>query len=146
MAIKDNESFFDLIWRHFQVFLQKISLSVDLFIKNELFNHAGAAAFFFLLSIPPFFLLLLIAFDRYMSSYAEASAIFFEFMKNIHENLDKDFLVKIGLLNVNTTAIGILGLLNLLWAGRAILTAIQRGLERTSFHLSSCPFFLWFRF
>jgi len=128
MAIKDNESFFDLIWRHFQVFLQKISLSVDLFIKNELFNHAGAAAFFFLLSIPPFFLLLLIAFDRYMSSYAEASAIFFEFMKNIHENLDKDFLVKIGLLNVNTTAIGILGLLNLLWAGRAILTAIQRGL------------------
>jgi membrane protein len=128
MVIKDNESFFDLIWRHSQVFLQKISLSVDLFIKNELFNHAGAAAFFFLLSIPPFFLLLLIAFDRYMSSYAEASAIFFEFMKNIHENLDKDFLVKIGLLNVKTTAIGILGLLNLLWAGRAILTAIQRGL------------------
>jgi len=127
MAIKDNESFFDLIWRHSQVYLQKISLSVDLFIKNELFNHAGAAAFFFLLSIPPFFLLLLIAFDRYMSSYAEASAIFFEFMKTINENLDKDFLVKIGLLNVKTTAIGILGLLNLLWAGRAILTAIQRG-------------------
>jgi membrane protein len=49
-------------------------------------------------------------------------------MKNIHENLDKDFLIKIGLLNVNTTAIGVLGLLNLLWAGRAILTAIQRGL------------------
>ena len=128
MAIKDNESFFDLIWRHSQVFLQKISLSVDLFIKNELFNHSGAAAFFFLLSIPPFFLLLLIAFDRYMSSYPGASAIFFEFMKNINENLDKDFLVKIGLLNVKTTAIGILGLLNLLWAGRAILTAIQRGL------------------
>jgi len=128
MAIKDNESFFDLIWRHSQVFLQKISLSVDLFIKNELFNHSGAAAFFFLLSIPPFFLLLLIAFDRYMSSYPGASAIFFEFMKNINENLDKDFLVKIGLLNVKTTAIGILGLFNLLWAGRAILTAIQRGL------------------
>jgi membrane protein len=128
MAIKDNENFFDLTWRHSQVFLQKISLSVDLFIKNELFNHAGATAFFFLLSIPPIFLLLLIAFDRYMTSYAGASAIFFEFMKNIHKDLDKDFLVKIGLLNVKTTAIGILGLLNLLWAGRAILTAIQRGL------------------
>lgn len=128
MAIKGNKSFFDLIKRHSQVFLQKISLSIDLFIKNELFNHSGAAAFFFLLSIPAFFLLLLIAFDRYMSSYAGASAIFFEFMKNIHQNLDKDFLVKIGLLNVNTTAIGILGLLNLLWAGRAILTSIQRGL------------------
>jgi len=128
MAAKDNDSFFNLIWRHFQVFLQKINLTVDLFIKNELFNHAGAAAFFFLLSIPPFFLLLLIAFDRYLSSYTEASAVFFEFMKNIHENLDKDLLVKIGLLNINTTAIGLLGLLNLLWAGRAILTSIQRGL------------------
>lgn len=128
MPAKDNDNFFDLIWRHFQVFLQKINLSVDLFIKNELFNHSGAAAFFFLLSIPPLFLLLLIAFDRYLSSYAGASAIFFEIMKSIHENLDKDFLIKIGLLNVNTTAIGLLGLLNLLWAGRAILTAIQRGL------------------
>lgn len=128
MPAKDNDSFFNLIWRHFQVFLQKINLSVDLFIKNELFNHAGAAAFFFLLSIPPLFLLLIIAFDRYLSSYSEASAFFFEFMKSIHENLDKDFLIKIGLLNVSTTAIGLLGLLNLLWAGRAILTAIQRGL------------------
>ena len=49
-------------------------------------------------------------------------------MKNLNENLDKDLLAKIGLLNVNPTAIGIFGLLNLLWAGRAILTAIQRGL------------------
>jgi len=46
MVAKDNDSFLNLIWRHFQVFLQKIDLSVDLFIKNELFNHAGAAAFF----------------------------------------------------------------------------------------------------
>jgi len=128
MVAKDKDSFFGLIWRHFQVFLQKVSLSVDLFIKNELFNHAGATAFFFLLSIPPLFLLLLIAFDRYLASYAGASALFFEFMKEIHENLDQDLLIKIGLLNVNTTAIGVLGLLNLLWAGRAIITAIQRGL------------------
>ncbi|MFC1825958.1 YhjD/YihY/BrkB family envelope integrity protein [Thermodesulfobacteriota bacterium] len=128
MVAKENDSYFKLIWRHFQVFLQKINLSVDLFVKNELFNHAGAAAFFFLLSLPPLFLLLIIAFDRYLSSYPEASAVFFEFMKNIHENLDKDFLIKIGLLNVSTAAIGLLGLLNLAWAGRAILTAIQRGL------------------
>lgn len=114
--------------RHFQVFLQKIGLSVNLFVKNELFNHAGAAAFFFIVSIPPVFLLLIIAFDRFLVSYTEASEILFGFMKNINENLDKDFLAKIGLLNLNPTAIGIFGLLNLLWAGRAILTAIQRGL------------------
>ncbi|MFH1993911.1 MAG: YhjD/YihY/BrkB family envelope integrity protein [Pseudomonadota bacterium] len=126
MPPKDPDSFSNFSWRHFQVFLQKISLSITLFVKNELFNHAGAAAFFFLLSIPPVFLLLLIAFDRYLVSYAGASAIFFDFLRNINENLDKDFLIRIGLLNVKTTAIGVFGLINLLWAGRAILTAVQR--------------------
>ncbi len=128
MPPKDSDNLPNFILRHFQVFLQKISLSLHLFLRNELFNHAGAAAFFFILSIPPVFLLLLIAFDRYLVSYADASVIFFEFIKSINENLDKDLLVKIGLLNVNTTAIGIFGLLNLLWAGRAIITSIQRGL------------------
>ena len=128
MPSKDSDNLFNFILRHFQVFLQKISLSLHLFFRNELFNHAGAAAFFFILSIPPVFLLLLIAFDRYLVAYADASAIFFEFIKNINENLDKDLLAKIGLLNVDTTAIGIFGLLNLLWAGRAIITSVQRGL------------------
>lgn len=128
MPPKDPDSFFNFFWRHLQIFLQKISLSITLFIKNELFNHAGAAAFFFLLSIPPVFLLLLIAFDRYLVSYAGASAILFDFLKNINQNLDKDLLIKIGLLNIKTTAIGLFGLINLLWAGRAILTAIQRAL------------------
>ena len=128
MPSKDSDNLFSFTLRHFQVFLQKISLSLHFFYRNELFNHAGAAAFFFILSIPPVFLLLLIAFDRYLVSYADASVMFFEFIKNINENLDKDLLAKIGLLNVDTTAIGIFGLLNLLWAGRAIITSIQRGL------------------
>ncbi len=128
MPPKDSDNLFNFILRHFQVFLQKISLSLHLFFRNELFNHAGAAAFFFILSIPPVFLLLLIAFNRYLVSYADVSVIFFEFIKNINENFDKDLLAKIGLLNVDTTAIGIFGLLNLLWAGRAIITSIQRGL------------------
>jgi len=123
-----NTASFSRFWKHFQVFLQKISLSFDFFLKNELFNHAGAAAFFFLLSIPPFFLLLLIAFDRFLVSYPNASAIFFDFLKNINQNLDKDLLIKIGLLNIKTAAIGVFGLFNLLWAGRAILTSVQRGL------------------
>ncbi len=129
MPSKDSDNLFNFILKYFQVFLQKISLSLHLFFRNELFNHAGAAAFFFILSIPPVFLLLLIAFDLYLVSYADASVIFFEFIKNINENLDKDLFAKIGLLNVDTTAIGIFGLLNLLWVGRAIITSIQRGLR-----------------
>ena len=125
---KDIGGFFNFIWKHFQVFLQKTILSVNFFLKNELLNHAGAAAFFFLLSVTPVFLLILISFDRYLISFPDVSVSFFAFLKSINENLDKDLLVRIGLLNVNTTAIGIFSLINLLWAGRAILTSIQRGL------------------
>jgi membrane protein len=128
MRKKNNFRPFVFTSKHLQVFLQKINLSVHFFLKNELFNHAGAAAFFFLLSVTPVFLLLLIAFDHYLISYPDVSVSFFGFLKSINDNLDKDFLIKIGLLNVNTTTIGIFGLVNLLWAGRSILTSIQRGL------------------
>jgi membrane protein len=128
MREKDIDGFFKFILKHFQLFLQKTILSVNFFLKNELLNHAGAAAFFFLLSVTPVFLLLLISFDRYLISFPDVSVNFFAFLKSINENLDKDLLVRIGLLNVKTTAIGIFSLINLLWAGRSILTSIQRGL------------------
>ncbi len=128
MRKKDTFRFFVFASKYLQVFLQKINLSIHFFLKNELFNHAGAAAFFFLLSVTPVFLLMLIAFDHYLISYPDVSIGFFAFLKSINDNLDKDFLIKIGLLNVNTTTIGIFGLVNLLWAGRSILTSIQRGL------------------
>jgi len=67
MPPKDSDNLFNFILKHFQVFLQKISLSLHLFLRNELFNHAGAAAFFFILSIPPVCLLLLIAFAELIS-------------------------------------------------------------------------------
>ena len=118
-----------IIRKYFQIFLQKIILSINLFLKNELLNHAGAAAFFFLLSVTPIFLLLLLSFDHYLISYPYVSDNFFVFLKNVNENLDKDLLIKFGLLNVKTTAIGVFGLLNLLWAGRWILTSIHRGLR-----------------
>ena len=108
---------------------QRFFLALHLFRKNELTNHAGAGAFFFLLSVPPVFLLLLFAFDQYLIAYPRASDDFFLFLSKIHPNLDKAFWVKIGLLNLKTKAFGFLGLLNILWAGRAILTAVQRGLE-----------------
>ena len=125
---RKRNSFLDFSLKYFYVLLQKIGLSVNLFVKNELFNHAGAAAFFFIVSIPPVFLLLAIALNIFLVSYSEASQILFGFMKNIHENLNKDFLINIGLLNLKPTAIGIFGLLYLLWVGRAILTSVQRGL------------------
>ncbi len=113
---------------HLQVLFQKFVLTSNLFFKNELLNHAAAAAFFFILSVIPVFLLLLFSFDRYLASFPEVSEVFFSFLKNLNENLDKELFVRIGLLNVKTTAIGVFGILNLIWAGCWILSSIQMGL------------------
>ena len=122
-------------------------ICASLFDRNELINHAAAAAMFLLLAIPPFFLLLIIGLDRFLSSVPEISAQVFNFLRGINENLDRDFLVRIGLLRVQTGAIGLLGLFSLLWAGLRAILAVQRGLNavfipegsRTSlgFHLFS---------
>jgi membrane protein len=113
---------------HIQVFFQKFILTVDLFFKNELLNHAAAAAFFFILSVTPIFLLLLFSFDRYLASYPDISEMFFSFLKKLNENLDKDLFVRIGLLRSEITAIGVFGLLSLIWSGCWILSSIQMGL------------------
>jgi len=113
---------------HIQIFLQKLSLAWDLFQKHEMLNHAGAAAFFFLLSMTPFFLLLVLAFDHYLMAYPETSANLFVFLKSIHQDLNRDLLLKFGLLHGKSAAIGVFGVLNLFWAGGCILTAIQRAL------------------
>ena len=104
-------------------------LTSSLFLKNELLYHAAASAFFFLLSIIPIFLLLLLTFNKYLASFPNISDDFFAFLKNINSNVDKDFLIRIGLINVKANVAGVIGILDLLWAGCWILTAIQKGLE-----------------
>lgn len=112
-----------------QFFFQKLMLTSSLFLKNELLYHAAATAFFFLLSITPIFLMLLLTFNKYLTSFPDISDEFFAFLKNINSNIDKNFLIRIGLINVKAKVAGTIGLLNLLWAGCWILTAIQKGLE-----------------
>lgn len=117
------------LWWRIRAVVQKLLISASLFDRNELINHAAASALFLLLAIPPFFLLLIIGLDRYLSAYPEISRQVFAFLRSVNENLDRDFLVRIGLLRVRTGAIGALGVLSLLWAGgRAVLT-VRRGLS-----------------
>jgi len=127
--LSSDKSVLEWIWKEIQFFFQKFMLTSSLFLKNELVYHAAATAFFFLLSIAPIFLILLLTFNKYLASFPNISDEFFAFLKNINANIDKDFLVRIGLINVKAKVAGIIGLLNLLWAGCWILTAIQKGLE-----------------
>jgi len=115
-------------WRARALF-QKLLICGSLFDRNELINHAAASALFILLAIPPFFLLLIIGLDRYLSAVPEISERVFDFLRSINENFDRDFLVRVGLLSVQTGAFGLLGLLSLLWAGRRAILAVRRGLS-----------------
>lgn len=119
-----------LIWirKQVQFSLQKVLLTADLFLKNELIYHAAATAFFFLLSITPVFLLLLLTFNKYLGALPNLSDSLFTFLKGLNSNIDKDFLIRIGLIHVDAKVAKTIGLLNLLWAGGWILTAIQKGL------------------
>ncbi len=117
-----------LWWRARSVF-HKLMICTSLFDRNELMNHAAASALFLLLAIPPFFLLLIIGLDRYLSAVPEISEQVFAFLRAINQNLDRDFLTRIGLLSVHTGALGLLGLFSLLWAGRGAILAVRRGLS-----------------
>ncbi len=122
------------LWWRVRAMMQKLMISASMFDENELINHAAASALFLLLSVPPFFLLLIIGLDRYLSAYPEISVQVFEFLRSVSENLDRDFLVRIGLLSGRTAAIGLLGALTLVWASRRAVLAVHRGL-RTIFAL-----------
>jgi len=124
-----DKSMLGWMWKQVQFFFQKFILTSSLFLKNELIYHAAATAFFFLLSIAPIFLMLLLTFNTYLASFPDISDEIFAFFKNINPDINKEFLIRIGLINVRAKVAGTIGLLNLLWAGCWILTAIQKGLE-----------------
>lgn len=118
------------VWirKQIQFSLQKMSLTADLFLKNELIYHAAATAFFFLLSITPLFLLILLTFNKYIGALPNLADSLFTFLKSLNSNIDKDFFIRIGLIHSDVKVAKTIGLINLLWAGLWILTAIQKGL------------------
>jgi membrane protein len=107
-------------------FLQKLYLSISIFLENGLFNHAAAAAYYFLLSIIPLLLLFIYFFNTYLNNYPEFSQNFFNLLSSFNQNLNRELLERIEVINVANNTIGILGVLNLLWMSRFIMGSIQR--------------------
>ena len=64
--------------------VQKILVALNLFMKNELPNHAGASAFFFLLSVVPVLLLLLLVFEKILTFYPDFSDQFFNMISGFN--------------------------------------------------------------
>jgi len=106
-------------------------LGIDIFFDRDLFNHAGAMSFFFLLSLPPLFLLFVLGIDKFASTPGMLQ-IFMEFLEKIEiVGVTRKDLLRLGLLNPTigiVSVLGVLGIIQLFWAGKGILESIQRGL------------------
>ena len=110
-------------------FLQKFYIACTRYLDNELSNHAGAVAYYFLLSIIPIILLILAIFNTVLSAYPEFSDEFFYVLSEFSPQINSEFLERFGLSSAAARAIGIIGILNLLWTSRLILTSVQRAFD-----------------
>ncbi len=107
-------------------FVHKVYIAYSLYAKNELQNHAGAVAYFFLLSMIPVVVIFVLIFDSYLEAYPVFSEQFFTLLASFNSQLNRSLLEKIGIVNLSGGAIGVIGILNLLWISRLIMRAVQR--------------------
>ena len=112
-------------------FFQHGFLGIDIFIDRDLFNHAAAMSFFFLVSLPPLFLLIVLGLDKFVSS-PDTLHMFMGFLERIEiGGVTREDLMRLGLLSSTSgigNALGVIGIISLIWSGKGILESIQRGL------------------
>lgn len=107
-------------------FIQKLNLTYSFFLQNELRNHAAAGAYYMLLSLIPLILLLVYIFDTFLVNYPSFSQDLFTVLSIFNENLSPEMFDKLGISKKAGSAIGLFGLVNLLFSSRLILSSIQR--------------------
>ncbi len=117
---------YNLVERYVLSFFQRLTLSYSYFISNELRNHAAAAAYYMLLSLIPLVLFLFYIFDTFLSRYPNFSEELFYLLYTFNENISPQMFKDLGISGSAGSALGIVGLLNLVWSSRLILVAIQR--------------------
>jgi membrane protein len=104
---------------------QVASISIQLFLRNELGNHAAAIAFYFLLSIAPIVLLLLYAVNHLIQLPLLAEQLPQLFVA-LWDQLNLGNLKMLGLLPEQTqTAASSASVITLLFASRGLLNALQ---------------------
>lgn len=103
-----------------------MNLTFSFFLKNELRNHAAAGAYYMLLSIVPLVLVLMFIFETFLKNYPGFSKDIFTVLSLFNDSLTPEMFEKFGISEKAGSAIGVFGLLNLLYSSRLILASIQR--------------------
>jgi len=110
-------------------FLQRMYITVQLYLENGLANHAAACAYGFLLSMTPMLLLIaFVMFFIYKSSPGTVTAMIgtIPFLGSI---FDEQWLSS-DLFSFSSPGIpGIISVLSIIWAGRILAMSIHRGLK-----------------
>lgn len=107
-------------------FYQKINITFTFFNQNELRNHAAACAYYLLLSIIPMVLVLFYIFDTFLNKYPQFSQDMFTVLAVFNENITPEMFERFGISKLAGNTIGVLGILNLMFSSRLILTSVQR--------------------
>ncbi len=106
--------------------LQVSYVTVNLFFKTKMQNHAAAVAYYSLLSVVPLMLLMVYLLETYLSGYSELREAFGNLVEAAHldflnQNLEQKVGTVSGLLNLT----GGLGILLLLWSSKGLMKSIQ---------------------
>ena len=117
---------FDTIRDRANWVLQVSYVTVNLFFKTKMQNHAAAVAYYALLSLAPLMLLMVYMLHTYFSGFPEFREAFDNLVSAAHldflnQNLEQKVGAVSGLLNLT----GGLGILLLLWSSKGLMKSIQ---------------------
>lgn len=109
--------------------IRRIYLTISIFARNSLINHAASGAFYFLLSVVPLALFFVFVLDIWLSGYGKVSDYFFQLLSNINPAINRQFFESMGLLKGSSSFYGLVGALGLLWSSRLVFTSIRNGFD-----------------
>lgn len=107
-------------------FMQVSYVTLNLFFKTKMQNHAAAVAYYSLLSIAPLMLLIVYLLNTYLSGYPEIREAFNKLIDNSHLNfLNSNSVQTIDSVSGIVTFSRGLSFLILLWSSKGLMKSIQ---------------------
>ena len=112
-----------------QTFLQKLFISVQLYIDNGLANHAAASAYGFLLSLAPMVLIIVLFVFYVFKPSQQAIASLVSGIPFLTSIFDDQWIAGNFLAASKPGISGIISVLSIFWAARILGLSIRRGLK-----------------
>ncbi len=100
-------------------------VTLNLFLKTEMQNHAAAVAYYFLLAIVPLILLIIFIFNSLLGAYPELHARFLSLISTLDMALNIDPLKNINLSSNTGKLTGGVSILTLLWSSAGLMQSVQ---------------------